>query len=243
MNDQGLFALGLGLFTTGFLGSWHCAAMCGPIACLAQTRGQLVAYQFGRITSYTMAGALAGALGRTLFHHPVWWVRAASFTLLLGIVLFLSLHLVLTLLSSLKKSPHDSGSSDKPGRFEPSKKPSHLRIPGFNKLINFAFLFNYSFQRLQKYGARSGFGLGFLSILLPCAWLYTFAAGAAATQSGWAGALIMFFFAVSAIPALSVAPHFFARALKGSPLKQKTLSLAVLTFAAIYALAAHFISS
>jgi sulfite exporter TauE/SafE len=241
MNDQGLFALALGLFTTGFLGSWHCASMCGPIACLAQTRGQLVAYQFGRITAYTMVGALAGALGRTLFHHQVWWVRAASFTLLLGIVLFLSLQLSLTLLSSLKEGSHDSDGSGKSGSSDSSTKTSQFRIPGFNKLINFAFLFNFSFQRLQKYGTRSGFGLGFLSILLPCAWLYTFAAGAAATQSGWAGALIMFFFAVSAIPALSIAPQFFARALKGSPLKQKTLSLAVLIFAAIYALAAHFI--
>lgn len=215
--------------------------MCGPIACLAQTRGQLVAYQFGRITAYTMVGALAGALGRTLFHHQVWWVRAASFTLLLGIVLFLSLQLSLTLLSSLKEGSHDSDGSGKSGSSDSSTKTSQFRIPGFNKLINFAFLFNFSFQRLQKYGTRSGFGLGFLSILLPCAWLYTFAAGAAATQSGWAGALIMFFFAVSAIPALSIAPQFFARALKGSPLKQKTLSLAVLIFAAIYALAAHFI--
>ncbi len=95
MNDQGLLALSSSLFITAFLGSWHCAAMCGPIACLAQNRGQLISYQLGRLTSYSLLGALAGALGQALFRHSHGWVRTTSFFLLLFVVLMQIFHLIL----------------------------------------------------------------------------------------------------------------------------------------------------
>jgi sulfite exporter TauE/SafE len=243
MNEQGLFALGLGLLTTGFLGSWHCAAMCGPIACLAQSRGQLLAYQLGRVTSYTVLGVLAGTLGRVLFHHQIWWVRVASLTILMGVIFFLCLNLALDLMGPIFSwsrcfSWLRDGSRSSWIGFLKSSWCVHIEniLKWFRTHFNEIF-----FQNYQKYATRTGFGMGFLSILLPCAWLYTFVAGAAATQSGWAGGLIMFFFALSAIPALSLAPQFFSRVLKGSSNRQKALSLVVLSFAAVYALVAHFV--
>src|SRR5215510_15091642 len=59
------------VFLTGVLGGVHCAGMCGGI--VAAFSGQVSAgkrqwllhlfYSLGRITSYAVAGAVAGALG------------------------------------------------------------------------------------------------------------------------------------------------------------------------------------
>jgi sulfite exporter TauE/SafE len=65
----------LAAFMAGLLGGLHCAAMCGGIVCLlnAQPQGKprasphwqwAIAYNAGRIVSYTTAGMLAGATGQ-----------------------------------------------------------------------------------------------------------------------------------------------------------------------------------
>jgi hypothetical protein len=67
MPDQGFLAL----FLVGLLGGTHCVGMCGGIVGAlsmqaAQGRPALsihLAYNCGRIASYTLAGALAGAIG------------------------------------------------------------------------------------------------------------------------------------------------------------------------------------
>src|SRR5262245_50275664 len=67
------FALGAA-FLAGLTGGVHCAAMCGPLVGVScggragptgQSRwlGRALAYNAGRITSYSVAGALTGALG------------------------------------------------------------------------------------------------------------------------------------------------------------------------------------
>ncbi|TAE80034.1 MAG: sulfite exporter TauE/SafE family protein [Bacteroidetes bacterium] len=58
-------------FITGLLGSFHCAGMCGPIALATPTIGVSawqrafgkLLYNFGRIFTYAMIGALLGAFG------------------------------------------------------------------------------------------------------------------------------------------------------------------------------------
>ena len=67
MPDQGFLAL----FFVGLLGGTHCAGMCGGIVGAlsmqaAQGRAALpihLAYNLGRIASYTIAGAIAGTIG------------------------------------------------------------------------------------------------------------------------------------------------------------------------------------
>jgi len=59
-------------FLLGVLGSAHCAAMCGPLALALPGTGRTratfiagrVAYNLGRIFTYTLLGALFGLLGR-----------------------------------------------------------------------------------------------------------------------------------------------------------------------------------
>ncbi|HEY6108203.1 MAG TPA: sulfite exporter TauE/SafE family protein [Gemmatimonadales bacterium] len=62
-------------FLTGLLGSVHCVAMCGAFAasCTRVPRG-LPAWHAGRIGTYALLGALAGAAGRLLPGPP--WVPA-----------------------------------------------------------------------------------------------------------------------------------------------------------------------
>lgn len=71
--DGWLQAMALTAFTAGLLGGAHCAAMCGGIVSLTREpsvdgrrRGMVfpLAYNAGRIASYTLAGALAGAVGQ-----------------------------------------------------------------------------------------------------------------------------------------------------------------------------------
>jgi uncharacterized protein len=66
-------AIAFAAFMAGLLGSAHCVAMCGGIAgamCrgasgTSGSRMRPLAYQVGRIASYTIAGALVGTLGYT----------------------------------------------------------------------------------------------------------------------------------------------------------------------------------
>lgn len=58
-------------FAAGLAGSTHCLAMCGTIS-VALSRASpggarfVVARQLGRVAAYTLAGGIAGSLGRTL---------------------------------------------------------------------------------------------------------------------------------------------------------------------------------
>jgi uncharacterized protein len=77
-------------FLTGLLGSVHCIAMCGAFAasCTRVRRG-LLAWHAGRITTYALLGALAGAAGR-LLPGPAWLPAALAATLLVWFSLALA---------------------------------------------------------------------------------------------------------------------------------------------------------
>lgn len=68
-------------FLAGLVGSPHCMGMCGvfAVACGGARRG--VAWHAGRLTTYAMLGALAGAFGRVL-PGPAWVAMAVSVALL-----------------------------------------------------------------------------------------------------------------------------------------------------------------
>lgn len=78
------------ILIAGFFGSWHCAAMCGPIAIALGRRGRVWPYHLGRALSYISAGVLAGHIGRAILVQPSFAFRVGSF-------LFLSFLFLLTL--------------------------------------------------------------------------------------------------------------------------------------------------
>lgn len=77
MSIQALLAV----FLVGLLGGTHCVGMCGGIVTaislqLPARRGRFnyhLAYNSGRILSYTLAGALAGAVGATTLLLKGFW--------------------------------------------------------------------------------------------------------------------------------------------------------------------------
>ena len=84
----------------GLIGSLHCAGMCGPLAlalpvnspAFARFLGGRMLYNFGRIVTYALLGALFGLLGQSLF--------------LMGLQRWVSLTVGILLLASLILSPH-----------------------------------------------------------------------------------------------------------------------------------------
>lgn len=59
----------MGAFAAGISGSFHCALMCGPLACVAgkPSRTSAVAWHLSRTTSYVLLGAVLGASGSLAF--------------------------------------------------------------------------------------------------------------------------------------------------------------------------------
>ena len=90
-------------FLLGLMGAVHCIGMCGGIVGALSMSGSVpvvpqqhfvLAYNLGRITSYTVAGALAGSLGAyamdlVALHHAqlILKLLAALFMILLGLYL------------------------------------------------------------------------------------------------------------------------------------------------------------
>lgn len=95
----------LGAFLVGFLGGVHCLGMCGGIVAAVSSQPSplskpasqlpvLFGYNFGRISSYVIAGALMGGLGQGLFTlidlketKDILGVIAAVFMIVLGFYL------------------------------------------------------------------------------------------------------------------------------------------------------------
>ncbi len=170
-----------GVFLASLLGSLHCAGMCGGLTCFVAGRGgarALVAYHLGRLASYAAVGAVAGWSGRVLDLGG----RAAGLGRV-GTFLFLTV-VVLGSLALLLRG-FGIGTS--------------LRSP--------ASPLGRLFTRLGRFlqtvpPGRRALGLGLLTVLLPCGWLYLFAASAAATADPVLGAAAMVAFWAGGLPAL-----------------------------------------
>lgn len=87
-------------FAIGFLGSLHCVGMCGGLlSAMSMTRPQIwwpgiIAYQIGRITTYTTLGFIIGLLG-SLINNSSWLGGIQSIiTIVAGIIIILlALHI------------------------------------------------------------------------------------------------------------------------------------------------------
>lgn len=96
-------------FLTGLLGSFHCAGMCGPIALATPTVGNTtfqkawakILYNLGRVTTYSLLGALLGSFGFGLKLAGL----QQSISIAAGIVIILSVILTSSKLSQLNLNP------------------------------------------------------------------------------------------------------------------------------------------
>jgi sulfite exporter TauE/SafE len=170
-------ALGL-----GFIGSFHCVGMCGPIAFALPLNRQSVwtqlggamAYNSGRVFTYALLGSLFGLIG-------------ASFVLA-GFQQILSMVLGGVLLVSV---------------LLPERMASQFRLTSGI----FSFLAGQKSkigQLFQRTGLASLFLIGLLNGLLPCGFVYTGIAGAILTGGSLPGAAFMALFGLGTIPAMAV---------------------------------------
>jgi len=172
-------------FVAGLVTSIHCAGMCGPLACMivpgpAQHGGfQLTAaaYQTSRILSYTLIGALAGALGMT----SLGWVEIYG----ASVARFLPWTLVLFFL----------GVALRADRWIPkSRALGSLFHRGAARA-----------RRLPR--PVAGALIGWLTPLLPCAPLYMVFWLALMTQSPIRGAEFLLAFGLGTLPLLWFVQH------------------------------------
>ncbi len=176
----------LTIISIAFLGSFgHCIGMCGGIVVAYSTIkidpksskvSQSVAhllYSSGRVLTYTVLGALFGALGGVVLFSN----NANG-----GLLIFAGVVMILAGLSLMGKIKFLT-------LIEHSFSSSSMYKNAFKSVLNSKS--NLSF-----------FLLGMLNGLLPCGFVYFFAITAASTADPLYGALVMFIFGVSTIPAM-----------------------------------------
>lgn len=78
----------------GFLGSWHCGVMCGPLSCNFRKQKDFFSYHLGRLVSYVIIGSL-------LFYGSHFFLNSESRTLKVGSSLFFGVVFILFGLSQL----------------------------------------------------------------------------------------------------------------------------------------------
>ncbi|MBX7093643.1 MAG: sulfite exporter TauE/SafE family protein [Flavobacteriales bacterium] len=166
-------------FSLGFLGSFHCMGMCGPIAlALPLNRKNYLtmvigsaAYNFGRVFTYSAIGLVFGLIGQGLF--------------IAGYQNFLSLTLGILILLSLIFSAWANRLGNNAVIFRIVNGLKSKFIPLFNK---------------KSTGGL--FLIGMLNGLLPCGFVYMGITGSIATGSAIYGALFMAFFGLGTLPAM-----------------------------------------
>ncbi len=190
----------------------HCVGMCGPliIAMPLQDRNFLgrikngVLYHGGRITTYAIAGGIAGFLGFTFFAG----VAQRHMSVIMGCMMLL--YVLLVWLSKKTSNQWSSYAS------------------------NLFWSFRQRVSRLKLFrNNRSAFLFGLLNGLLPCGVVYLALSSSVATGSISKGVLFMLFFGLGTTPALfSVGMAGASFRVKWKSMFQKTVP-AVLSILAI----------
>lgn len=166
-------AIGLG-FASGF----HCIGMCGPIALsMGLTKKQAtnyylqnLTYQFGRIFTYSLLGAILGIIGEGFEMAGI----QRYLTISVGILLIIM------------------------AVFSFGGKDFAAKIPFFSKFL-FKVKSNLG-RLLQKADYRSRFTTGLLNGFLPCGMVYMALTASLASGGIWQGALYMALFGLGTLP-------------------------------------------
>jgi len=196
----------------GFLGSVHCAGMCGPlIMSFARDRKSLLGYHSARLLAYSLAGAASGAFGHVLISYAPKWLIGVALTLFAVLLLASGWRLL-------------------------GFKSLHYSLPQFPFL---ASLQTQALRLRKTFPLRSAALLGFLSVFLPCGHLYVFLAAAASTGHAFRGASLMALFAVSTWPALGFGVALLQHAL--APAARLRLAGAILILAGLASFASFVV--
>lgn len=168
----------LAAISLGFLGSFHCIAMCGPIAMALPVHHKpplikyalIILYNLGRIITYSLLGLFAGIIGKSFVLAGL----QQSLSITLGILLLVSVFL--------------------PFKYSSGAYPFFLGI-------------KTAFERLFSKGTQSSlFFIGILNGLLPCGLVYVGLAGAVGTGDLLRATLFMAGFGAGTLPMMLLLP-------------------------------------
>ena len=163
----------------GFVGSFHCVGMCGPIAMSIPAKSSqlpilsfnALVYNFGRILTYALFGLFFGLLGTqiTISGFQGWLSILLGGGIIIGVIFN--------------------------GYFK--KKGHSLFFNLFKK-----HLILYYGMLLRKQSTPSLFGMGILNGLLPCAFVYSGLATAVLTETAAHSMGYMALFGIGTFPAM-----------------------------------------
>ncbi len=184
------------VFVTSLTGSLHCAGMCGPFALMAGICGgdcsgdgvltrrinwmAIAGYHSGRMLAYVVIGTLAGALGAAVnLGGSLSGIQQAATWLAGGAMVVVGVVALMRQFGFWKTET--SGAS----------WVTSLLRPMIQRAVRMS-------------GTWRGMGIGLLTCLMPCGWLYVFAITAAGTASPLWGAVTMLVFWAGTVPILAV---------------------------------------
>ena len=205
----------LAAFMAGLLGGMHCAAMCGGIACFlnAGQRGATphwtyaLSYNAGRILSYTLAGALAGAAGQAGLLFRGWLPLQQVFMTAAGLMLVL-MALYLAGVSPLIRGLEAAGTV-----VWRHVQPLAQRV-------------------LPVDSAAKALGLGVVWGWLPCGMVYALLLLALSTGGAAQGALVMLAFGLGTLPNMLLLSGMARRVRQALMIRGARLAAAVVLAAA-----------
>jgi sulfite exporter TauE/SafE len=179
------YTLFLSALTVGFLGSFHCIGMCGPLAlALPKTTSAFsgrIVYNLGRVVTYSVLGLIAGLAG---YGFSIQGFQK-DLSILAGVVIIAFVFLT-------------SG----------SRHLSSINIYA----AKLSLPLKKKFRFLYGKGTLSALlGIGMLNGLLPCGFVYLALAGAVASGKVGSGIIYMSLFGLGTIPAMlavSISGHF-----------------------------------
>jgi sulfite exporter TauE/SafE len=197
-----MLSLVVPVLAASLLGSPHCAAMCGPFACLyaGQSPGAgawraHAAYNAGRLAAYLLLGAVAGLAGAGLNEIGALAGLPRAAAIVAGALMILWGGLTIAAAYG-------------------------ARVPGAAPPAGFRRLIGRAVARFQdRPPTARALALGLLTTLLPCGWLYAFVAVAAGTAAIGSGMLVMAAFWVGTLPVMAGIGLLARRAL--GPLRRR----------------------
>ncbi|MFO0861669.1 MAG: sulfite exporter TauE/SafE family protein [Phycisphaerales bacterium] len=184
-----IFVLFSAVLTASLLGSAHCAGMCGAFAAFAVTpkpgpniasKAALnVAYNGGRLITYSALGLAAGSFGALFdFGGALLGIQRAA---VVGAAVFMIGFALLAILRQF-------GFATK-----------HLPIPSaLTSFVRAAHARAFDLSPIRR-----ALAVGMLTTLLPCGWLYAFVITSAGTANPFLGAATMAVFWLGTLPVMA----------------------------------------
>ena len=184
-----MLTLAMAVIVASLLGSLHCVGMCGPLALWVtgggSSRATISAYHVGRLSTYLIAGAVAGILGAAVsIGGDMVGFQSAAAKVAGGLLIAVGLFRLAKLHPRFNRPLLSSATSSGPSTVAAVLKR-------FKPLLD-----------RQTAVSRAYLG-GLITTWLPCGWLYLFVLVAAGTGGVLPAVVVMFAFWIGTLPALT----------------------------------------